>query len=566
MKRFRFIFPLMFGVALLLSSCSEDKLDIPQKGVIDIDSFYETDEDAESALVALYADFITNIGGNDGIYVPYNIVFNYTADNVLAAGEFYGDNDQFASINEFRFDSQSSVISQMYNRLYFVIYHANLVINNFEYGESAVKDRAISEARVIRAWCHMKAAMAWGTPPLVDNLLSSSDKPSNYEGTHEDLLRWCAKEAAESVQYLDEREGPEDKDGAVKVTKGFAWTVQGQALLYAGDYAEARAPLKNVISSGNYELVPGEEYGNLFHLSGDGSSEKVFELNLINNASIGDWSGKIQRSTWMEMNLWGWRSSRLAASPVMQADQGWGGLAVEEDFAAAFVANDGDSYRRKATIISYEEFLTELEWPSDGGDLNAMTNAEKLADPNRGIVNPDGLYGQCGYLQRKHIVAAEDRSANSYRFNNFIITRYADVLLMYAEACAQAGDDGSGLAALQEVQTRAGAPVSATLTLEDVKKERNFELWMEGARWIDMKRWNEFEKAKDAGKNIPSLKDAFINDEEAAHRGYVTYSQPNAGKTVGFQAGKHEWFPYPYNVISINPNLKQNPGWQENAE
>lgn len=268
----------------------------------------------------------------------------------------------------------------------------------------------------------------------------------------------------------------------------------------------------------------------------------------------------------MEMNLWGWRSSRLAASPVMQADQGWGGLAVEEDFAAAFVANDGDSYRRKATIISYEEFLTELEWPSDGGDLNAKTNAEKLADPARGIANPDGLYGQCGYLQRKHIVAAEDRSTNWYRFNNFIITRYADVLLMYAEACAQAGDDGSGLAALQEVQTRAGAPVSATLTLEDVKKERNFELWMEGARWIDMKRWNEFEKAKDAGKNIPSLKDAFISDGEAARRGYVTYSQPNAGKTVGFQAGKHEWFPYPYNVISINPNLKQNPGWEENAE
>ena len=562
MKRLRFIFPLMFSFALLFSACNEDKLDIPQKGVIGIDSFYETDEDAESALVAMYADFITNIGGNDGIYVPYNIVFNYCADNVLAAGEYYGDNDQFASINEFRYDAQSSVIYQMYRRLYFVIYHANLVISNFEYGESPVKDRVISEARVVRAWCHMMAAMAWGNPPLVDRVLLGADKPSNYEGGHVGLLKWCAKEAAESVQYLDERESPADKDGAVRVTKGFAWAVQGKALLYAGDYAGAKIPLRKVINSGKYALVPGEEFGNLFHLSGDGSPEKVFELNLINNSSIGDWSGKIQRSTWMEMNLWGWRSSRLVASPVMQADQGWGGLAVEESFANAFVANDGDSYRRKATIISYEEFLTELEWPSDDGDINRMTKAEKLADPNRGISNPDGLYGQCAYLQRKHIATAEDRSANSYRFNNFIITRYADVLLMYAEACAQAGDDdGSGLAALKEVQNRAGAPVSAKLTLEDVKKERNFELWMEGSRWIDMKRWNEFEKVKNAGKNIPSLKDAFFTDGEEAHRGYVTYSEPNAGKTVGFQSGKHEWFPYPYDVISINPNLKQNDGW-----
>ena len=557
----KYILPLLLLAVALFTACSEANLEIPQKGVISIDSFYQTDEDAESALVNLYGDFITNIGGNDGIYVPYNIIFNYCADNVLAAGEYYGDNDQFASINEFRFDAQSSVVYQLYRRLYFVIYHSNLVIEHFEYGESAVKDRCISEARVIRAWCHMTAALAWGTPPLVDHLLAAEDKPTNFEGSHEDLLKWCAKECAESVQYLDQRESTADKDGAVRVTKGFAWAVQGKALLNAGDYAGAKGALKNVITSGKYALVPGEEFGNLFHLSGDGNEEKVFELNLINNASIGDWSGKIQRSTWMEMNLWGWRSSRLAASPSMQADQGWGGLAVEETFANEFAANDGDSYRRKSTIISYEEFLTELEWPSDGGDINGMTKAQKLADPNRGIVNLDGLYGQSNYLQRKHIVAKEDRSTNWYRFNNFIITRYADVLLMYAEACAHTNDN-DGLQYLQMVQQRAGSDyVSSALTLADVKKERNYELWMEGSRWVDMKRWGEFEKVKNAGKHIPSLKDAFINNGEPAHRGYLTYSEPNAGKQVGFQQGKHEWFPYPNNVTSINPNLAQNPGW-----
>ena len=557
----KYIFPLLLTAVVLFSACNEDLLDIPQKGVIGIDSFYQTDEDAESALVNLYGDFITNIGGNDGIYVPFNIVFNYPADNVLAAGEFYGDNDQLASINEFRFDSQSSVVSLLYSRLYYVIYHSNLVIGNFEYGESAVKDRCISEARVVRAWAHMMAAFAWGTPPLVDRLLAPEEKPVNFEGTHEELIRWCAKEFGESVQYLDERKSPSDKDGAVKVTKGFALAMQGKALLNVGDYAAAKTPLKSVISSGKYELVPGDKFANIFHLSGDGSSEKVFELNLINNASIGDWSGTIQRSTWMEMNVWGWRSSRLAASPTMQADQGWGGLAVEETFAKEFAANDGDSYRRKATMISYDEFITELQWPSDQGDINSMTRAQKLADPNRGIINPDGLYGQSEYLQKKHIVLAEDRSTNWYRFNNFIITRYADVLLMYAEACAQTNDN-DGLQYLRMVQERAGSDyVSSTLTLQDVKKERNYELWMEASRWIDMKRWGEFEKAKKAGSRIPSLKDAFINDNEPAHRGYLTYSEPNAGLSVGFKEGKHEWFPYPYNVTSINPNIVQNPGW-----
>lgn len=253
----------------------------------------------------------------------------------------------------------------------------------------------------------------------------------------------------------------------------------------------------------------------------------------------------------------------MVAQPKYMAAQGWGGLAIEETFANAFAANDGDSYRRKGTMVSYEEFLTELEWPSDNGNINGMTDAQKLADPQRGVNNTLGLYGQCGYLQKKHIAIPEDVLLTfGYRYNNFIVARYADVLLLYAEACAQTSDP-DGLQYLQKVQQRAGsAHVSSALTLDEVKKERNYELWCEGSRWIDMKRWGEFTKAANAGKHIPSLKDAFFTLDEPAHRGYVTYSEPNADKVSGFQTGKHEWFPYPYSVTSINPNLQQNPGWE----
>jgi starch-binding outer membrane protein, SusD/RagB family len=565
MKKYKYILPLLFSIVMLFSACSEDRLDIPQKGVVSIESFYKTDEDAQSALVAAYAKFANNIASYDGafIYVPYNIIFNYCSDNILAAGEFYGDNDFLAAINEFRFDAQSPVIQLAYNHFYFVIYRTNLVINNFKYGESPIKDRCISEARVMRAWCHMMAAMAWDNPPLVDKILAGSDKPTNYEKGHDALLQWCADECADAVQYLDERKSTSDKDGAVKITKGFAWTVQGKALMYKGDYANAKKAFKNVISSGKYDLVPGDQWANLFHIDGDGSAEKIFESNIVENASISDWGGKVQRSTWMEMNLWGWRTSRLAAKPVYMADQGWGGLAIEEKFANEFAANDGDSYRRKATMLSYEEFLAEIEWPSDKGDINSMTKEQKFADKGRGVKNPDGLYGQCGYLEKKQIARPNDviKSTLTYRQNNFIVARYADVLLLYAEACAQTSDP-DGLQYLQKVQQRAGSNhVSSTLTLDEVKKERNYELWCEGARWIDMKRWGELDKVKNAGKHIPSLKDAYFTLGEPTHRGYIEYKEPNADKQVGFQAGKHEWFPYPFSVTSINPSLKQNPGW-----
>jgi starch-binding outer membrane protein, SusD/RagB family len=562
MKKYKYILPSL--LVLLITACSETNLDIPQKGVVDINSFYKTDTDAKSALVDAYANFATNIGGNDGIYVPYNVIFNNCADNVLAAGAYYGDNDNHAAINEFRFDGQNPDISAMYKRFYYVIYHCNLVIDNFKYGESDIKNRCISEARVMRAWSHMMLAMAWNNPPFIDHVLVGSDKPANYTGGHEALLKWCAKEASEAVQYLDERKSTTDKDGAVKVTKGFAWTVQGKALLYAGDNAGAKTAFKNVISSGKYALVPGDRWASLFHLSGDGCEEKIFECNINTSSSIGDWSGKIQRSTWMETNYWNWRTDRLATQPLCQSDGGWGGLAVEETFSKEFAANDGASYRRKASIVSYDEFLYD---PSVGWSTDATltTDALKQADPKRGITNVDGLYGNAYYLQKKFVNAKEDRPTNGYRYNNFNIQRYADVLLLYAEVCAQT-NDADGLQYLKAVQERAGsAHVSSTLTLADVKKERNYELWNEGARWIDMKRWNEFDKAKTAGLHIPSLKDHFFDasasTKTATHVGYVTYSEPNAGKIVGFKAGKNEWFPYPFSETSINPNIVQNPGW-----
>ncbi|HPT73261.1 MAG TPA: RagB/SusD family nutrient uptake outer membrane protein, partial [Candidatus Cloacimonadota bacterium] len=111
MKKYKYILALLLGAVALFNACSEDRLDIPQKGVVGIETFYKTDDDAQSALVAAYDKFATNIASFDGafIYVPYNILFNYCSDNILAAGEFYGDNDMVASINEFRFDTQSPV-------------------------------------------------------------------------------------------------------------------------------------------------------------------------------------------------------------------------------------------------------------------------------------------------------------------------------------------------------------------------------------------------------------------------------------------------------------------------
>lgn len=550
----------LLGAAFLFSAC-EDRLNIEQKGVVPFESFYQTDDDAQNALNNLYQSFCLNIAGNEGIYIALPVLFNEPGDDMLAAGNFYSDNDWAAELNEFRIDTQNQVIKNAYWGLYGVIYDSNLILDNIE-PTTAVKKRVCAEARTIRAWSHLMLAIGWNCPPLVDHILAADAKPGNYEEGHDALLEWCAKEAEAAVADLDERTDPMDKVGASKVTKGFALTIAGKARLFKGDYAGAKANLKQVIESKKYELVPTDRWANLFHTSGDLCEEMIFQANFVENANIGEWNNNIQRSGWMFVQFWNWRTDKLASKPLFIGPDGWGGHAIRADFAERMLNNDGNSPRRKATFLTPDEFLYEMKWPTKDKDGNSVdyTRAELETSNQIGIKDPTGLYGFGGYFANKFVAWNEDITHGAWGYKNLTIFRYAEVLLMYAEACAKTDDsDGLGLKCLQDIQKRAGsAHVSTQLTMEEVKNEKSFEMWLEGVRFPDMVRWGDTDGIVNNGKDIPSTYDAFFSKGEPTHRIYVEYSNPNKGKT-GFVKGKHEYFPYPFDAISINPNLKQNP-------
>jgi hypothetical protein len=544
----------LLSIALLFSAC-EDRLNIEQKGVISFDSFYKTDDDAQNALNNLYQSFCLNIAGNEGIYVALPVLFNEAGDDMLAAGSMYGDNDFGAQINEFRYDSQNEVIRNAYWGLYGVIYDCNLILDNIE-PATPLKKRVCAEARSLRAWSHLMLAIGWDCPPLVDHILGASEKPANnaVEGGHNGLLEWCAKEAEAAVADLDERTAPSDKVGASKVTKGFALTVAGKARLFNGDYAGAKANLKKVIDSKKYELVPADRWANLFHASGDLCEEMIFQANALENSAVGDWSNKIQRTSWMWIQFWNWRTDKLASRPSFIGTDGWGGHAIRGDFASRMLANDGNSVRRKATFFTPDEFFYEMPWNGGMG-----LTREQLETSNQiGIKDPTGLYGFAGYFANKFVPWYEDNEKGWYGFKNLTIFRYAEVLLMYAEACAQTSD-ADGLQYLQAIQIRAGSDHKSTsLTLQEVKNEKSYEMWLEAVRFPDMVRWGDTDGLVNNGKDIPSTMDAFFSKGESKHRIYVETANPNKGRT-GFVKGKHEYFAYPFAATSINPNLKQNP-------
>jgi len=585
---------LALAALFITASCDQSRLDIPQKGVDAYETFYKTDADAEAALAAAYARFTTRLTGQDGssIYTDYKAALNNCGDDMYAAGSNYGDNDFMAQLDEFRLDSGNQVVDHLYSNLFQINYACNLVIDNFkdglpEGGPTATTKKAVAEARVLRAYIYFLLTALWNTPPLIDHVISdglpyNSDKDPDNPMSHDDLFKWVAKECEEAAADLDERKSPQDKDGAVRVTKGFAWALQGKALLFVKDYAGAKAALKKVIDSGKYALVPGNRYWENFHVEGDANEEKVFETNIEYNSGIGTWGGMIQRSTWMEANIWNWRSDHFVAGASPQSKytggvDGWGGLGVPQWFGDEFFANDGHSPRFDATLKSIDDAVYNMDYGDE--TVSAMTPEQRKVSDKVGIADvKDGLYGQSFWLPLKQLIRSTDVASygNNVRMNNGLIMRYAEVLLLYAEACLQSGDNSQGAWAVNQIRKRAGLTELGSVDMSVLKKEKSYELWLEGSRWLDILRWDDLDRVKKAGQDVPKLfdklhrapdsKDVNVKwqfGSESNSRFYTTSTHEaiDAKETVGFK-DKHRFFPYPTSVMDKNPNLVQNPGWE----
>ena len=251
-------------VGVLAGVSCQDRLEIPQKGVIAIENFYQTEEDAESAAVNIYnaGTYCWNMGAGFSAFVIAPVYFTFA--NAPSDDMFFGsgnkdDHVYGLEINEYRptFTSESTVVKSMYMGFYQLIYACNLLTDHYEYGTSSNIDRNISEARVFRALAHMYLAMYWNNPPLVDHVLTGADRPGNTP--HDEILSWVISELDDAAKYLPSKTGLNDSANAIRLTKEAALSFMGKAQVFAGDYSGAKTTLKKVIDSGKYALYPGEE-------------------------------------------------------------------------------------------------------------------------------------------------------------------------------------------------------------------------------------------------------------------------------------------------------------------
>lgn len=529
---------------LSLSSCN-DWLTEETPGTTKVSEFFTSLSTAEAVVNAAYVPMTWEFGTT---YYPEWYFGDIVSDDALKGGQDINDGADLRELENFKANSDNEILLEYYRAQWQGIQRANLAIDEIPTtrieteGDEAEKqakyrDRYLGEAYFLRGFYYFRLARMFGGMPLIDYVIKSSNQWAQTRSTMDETLNFAIEDfkCAENLLWEKDKYSNEELGRA---TKGAAQAMLLKANLYRADYlrnagneteaqkyfAEAAKWGKEVIQSRQYSLWPN--YLDNFRLANENGRESVFEIQYTEEATS-DYGGEGYTRGTMTTILQRSRSSAFG-------EAGWGYNRPTQNLYNEYEAGDA---RRDETILV----------PTD----------EQIETPAQEIYCGDRM------LNRKYAMYNDGTNGGIYKLahatrspKNNIQIRYADVLLMYAEACCESGDLPSAKSALKEVRNRAGLsqfPYTAviqgqTVTFNDnqedlrkaIRHERRVELAMEGHRWFDLTRWGIAKETMDT---------YMAGETEEAKELYGT-----------FQKGKHELFPIPSKEIDLS-GIEQNPNW-----
>ncbi|HYG17297.1 MAG TPA: RagB/SusD family nutrient uptake outer membrane protein [Ohtaekwangia sp.] len=510
MKKILFITIL----TVFLSTSCDNNLDIVNPNQATVESFWKNEADAVAGVNAVYS---TLHRGAISRWMPfYYIIRSDEGKSTSPATDIVNNMDHFL-VTDYNFWGAYDI----WKDIYVGVFRANQVLDNvpnIEMDES-LKARVLGEAKFLRGLFYYNLASLWGNVPLMLEASAPEDKPET--SSVEDVWAQVEKDLSEAADALPPSYTGNDIGRA---TKGAAYAMLAKAYMQQNKMAEALVPLEWLVEgegSTLYDLMP--DYRDNFLVNTENNIESVFE-----------WQFQLNPGENHDDDTDDGRPDNLNY-----------GTSIAQFFGPSGVGwSDGEANR-----WMIDEFLEET---TVGGERDPRLAASFLFD----YTDEDGpdatmIYGQT-FTQR---YGAGDQRVWFRKFqndhwkdfegynspNNWRYIRYADVLLMYAEALNAEGSTAAAYEYVDRVRERAGLEkLSVTMPdldedefLEQLKHERLLELSGEGHRWNDLARWG------DLGPELADRDPGFNN----------------------FVIGKHELLPIPQLDIDINPNLDQNPEW-----
>jgi len=544
-----------------LFSCEDDFLEKYPKDAPAASQFYSNKEELILAINGCYEDLII---GQWNSRKAFPIHLDVLTD---IAWERYGYSTGIGA-----HDPESYYPNTVWNNYYDGIGNTNMLLNDMQKAQDNVNDnlynRIQAEAKFIRAYMYHHLEMLYGDVPLITEV-PSLDNTSVARTERSKVVDFVLSELEAAAQNLPKEYSASEHGRA---TKGAALTIKAREALYHERWEAAIDATQRVMDMGTYSLYP--DYENLFKYEGENCSEVIFDYN---------WTKGIKTHMWPQdmlgRNVGGW-SLYIPLQSLLDSYHCTDGEPIDEsplyDQAHPFQNRDP---RLDASVIIPGELWGNYVFYThpDSTETWQVKDGDSTRVANQNVLNPYATYS--GYLWDKYN-DVEDVD-NKYESElDWILARYAEVLLIYAEAKIENADiDQSVLNAINKVKARAyGVDVSqtdkypavSTTNREELRKivryERKVEFPFEGLRLYDLKRWG----IADIALNIPvygrpnGVYSILENPPEIDEHGIPHYN--GIGDKLWTISGRefnehHYLWPIPQSEMDLNNKLEQNPGY-----
>jgi hypothetical protein len=511
----------------ILQSCRKDILETIPDDRISAAVFWKTEADARFAVNSVYTSLdAINLFVLDGITDIGHTNTVFTAEYSIENGSY---------------DATHSRVQAEWQSGYRGIFLANDVLENIGRVQStntALINQFRSEARALRAYHYIKLIGLYGDVPLITSNVTPADGAKVKRSKVVDVLAFIDKELTESAATLPNSYGAADRG---RITKGAALALKARAHLQAGNFQLAADAAKAVMDLNVYGLLP--EYGKIFTYANENSREVVLDKQFLAGtathnafAFMGPNSQKASASNYVPtkalLDQFTMKNGKLITDPTSGFDP-------------------TKPYDNRDPRLRFTLYVDGDALP--GGGFYRPIPGQNGADE----VGKTQQNTSTGFNLKKY-VAAEDFATHNASHLNFILLRYAEVLLTYAEAKIELNQiDESVYKAINDVRTRTDVGLPALTTgmtqaqlREAVRRERTVELAFEGHRLFDIRRWKIAEQVM-PGKVFGLTYYSGGNP--------VTIELPSVVKT--FDASKHYLWPVPQREKLLNPDLGQNPNW-----
>ena len=516
----------IFAIVASLSSCNSF-LDEPVKGQENLDTYFQSEEECLKQVAGCYQ----SVFWDDW----WQVASFYVATDMCTDDMWMGNTTQSQSdwirMAHYGNPKQDGKIKDFWQYRYKGVLRCNIVIDRLPEApitDETLRSRMIAEAKFIRAYQYFELAKNFGGVPLVNHFYMPSEVQGVGRASLSETYQQIEKDLTEAIPDLPLRsEYPAADLG--RVTKGAAMGYLAKVYLYQEKYADAEEMAKKVIDSNEYDLLP--EFKDVWSIGYNNSIESLFE---------------VQYSSDISYNLGG----RLPVVTGSRDDYGWSWGLPSSNLEKAFL-DAGDTERLKWTIVK------------DGDDVPG--DDDPVAQNY--VIRPDEH--KSARINRKfyipHALRPSPYDANHNNLNHRLL-RYADLLLMYAEAANEEGHDGEAQWALNKVRARVGlGNVESTGTnLRDaIRLERRLELACEHNRLFDLRRWND-DNGKKALSNVMGPNGSFVryNLSESTDPYETTNQRENSNKGITYQENRDLLFPIPNTEVVMSEGaIQQNPNF-----